>query len=470
MLVTSYDIRAFFDSENIYNVFRELYTSQVKGKLYRLLFQMNKNTRIIIKTPVGDSEARDTGPVITQGGVESAVISSVSIDRGTDVAFAASDDEAEYHGIRLAPFRWMDDILRVGDSVASAQTANENMEDMFEKKSLSFNMTKSQFILIGNKTARKKLRNQLTTTPLKLCSENMQETNMLKYLGDYLTFDLEDSVHQTVTNRVGVAKKAILDIRTVIEDTRANKLGALSLAYELWTQSVSPMLYTNSESWISVSKKTLKILDGLFQDLSQKMWRASSGSPIPSYYWISGCLKSENIILQRKLNFAHHVANLPIDSLARAVFDTQKNCTPNEPNLFAEVEPHLVDIGVNELRDIPKGIWKRKVKKYVMEKQRRELLEDVKKYKKLSHEELSTERFEQKSFLRTLSLENARMRCKIFSGIIPTVRTQFSRKYTPRSLTCPGCTSPNATPPPHDSNRHRTHLSIYYLYVMPIMI
>ena len=55
---------------------------------------------------------------------------------------------------------------------------------------------------------------------------------MLKYLGDYLTFDLEDSVHQTVTKRIGVAKKTILDIRTVIEDTSANKLGALSLAYE----------------------------------------------------------------------------------------------------------------------------------------------------------------------------------------------------------------------------------------------
>jgi len=38
-------------------------------------------------------------------------------------------------------------------------------------------------------------------------------------------------------------------------------------------------------------------------------------------------------------------------------------------------------------------IWKRKVKKYVMEKRRRELLEDVKKYKKLSHDEISTERF-----------------------------------------------------------------------------
>ena len=216
------------------------------------------------------------------------------------------------------------------------------------------------------------------------------------------------------------------------------------------------MLYTNSESWVSVSKKTLKILDGLFQEFSQKMWRASSGSPIPSYYWISGTLKSENIILQWKLNFAHHIANLPSDSLARAVYEIQKNGVANEANLFKEVEPHLRDIGVSDLADISKGIWKRRVMKYVREKQRRELLEEVKNYKKLKHEELCKEKFEEKSFLKTLSLENARMRCKVFSGVIPTVRTQFSRKYSPRSLSCPACTASDTAPPTHEPTRHST--------------
>ena len=50
----------------------------------------------------------------------------------------------------------MDDILRVGESVASAQYANTLMEDLFEQKSLSFNLSKSKFIVMGNKKARKK--------------------------------------------------------------------------------------------------------------------------------------------------------------------------------------------------------------------------------------------------------------------------------------------------------------------------
>ena len=78
LLLTGYDISTFFDSEDIYDVFSEIYASQVKGKDYRLLFEMNRNTRIRIKTPVGDSQWSDTGPNLTQGSVEAAVLSILS--------------------------------------------------------------------------------------------------------------------------------------------------------------------------------------------------------------------------------------------------------------------------------------------------------------------------------------------------------------------------------------------------------
>ena len=125
---------------------------------------------------------------------------------------------------------------------------------------------------------------------------------------------------------------------------------------------MTPMVYANSESWISVSKKTLRVLGDLFKEFSQKMWRVCSGSPIPNYFWVSGCLRSSNFILQKKLNFAHHVANLSPDSLGRIFFDIQKNDRSEEPNLYKEVEEHIREIGVEDLKDVSKGIWKRRVK------------------------------------------------------------------------------------------------------------
>ena len=52
----------------------------------------------------------------------------------------------------------------------------------------------------------------------------MLEMKALKYLGDYLTESLDDSVHQTVLKRVGIVKHTIVEIRAVIEDSRAHRL------------------------------------------------------------------------------------------------------------------------------------------------------------------------------------------------------------------------------------------------------
>ena len=63
----------------------------------------------------------------------------------------------QYFGYQLAPLRYVDDILRMGETLDSAQKANILMEDLFEQKSLSFNLKKSQFLIMGNKNSKKKI-------------------------------------------------------------------------------------------------------------------------------------------------------------------------------------------------------------------------------------------------------------------------------------------------------------------------
>ena len=58
----------------------------------------------------------------------------------------------------------------------------------------------------------------------------MKEVKVFKYLGDYLSFSLGGSVHQPVIKVAAVAKIAIYKITTIIEDTRADSIGAFNLA------------------------------------------------------------------------------------------------------------------------------------------------------------------------------------------------------------------------------------------------
>ena len=158
MFFTTYDLSKFFDFESIFDVQFELYRSNIRGKIYRLLYELNRNVRITVQTPVGPTESKDIGPAVTQGGIDAPISSANNMANGVEEAFKDSKNEAKYKELALAPLVFLDDVGRMGDDRESAQEANNRMECMVESKQLSINLEKSCFMIFGNKKARKKQR------------------------------------------------------------------------------------------------------------------------------------------------------------------------------------------------------------------------------------------------------------------------------------------------------------------------
>ena len=46
VIVTMWDLKSFFDTENLIDCMSEIYNSQIKGKIYRLLYKLNENTTV----------------------------------------------------------------------------------------------------------------------------------------------------------------------------------------------------------------------------------------------------------------------------------------------------------------------------------------------------------------------------------------------------------------------------------------
>ena len=145
---------------------------------------------------------------------------------------------------------------------------------------------------------------------------------------------------------------------------------------------------------MDISRKTLKMLSDLFLLFFRTIFQIGSGCLIFNFYWQTRSLKVQYIILQRKMNFFHHLSNLPQNALARNVLDLM---VENDlPGLVREIEEHITKLNVTDIRQISKGEWKRKVSLYVTNLTKRELLEDAKRYKKINHDELAKEPFERK--------------------------------------------------------------------------
>ena len=74
MILSGYDIKTYFESENIFDCMRELYESKVRGKVYRLIYEMNKQIKVKVKTPLEESDSKEAGSGPSQGNVDANCI------------------------------------------------------------------------------------------------------------------------------------------------------------------------------------------------------------------------------------------------------------------------------------------------------------------------------------------------------------------------------------------------------------
>ena len=290
IILTAFDISKFFDSECLVDVMNELFKNEIHGKIYRLLYSMNKSCKIQVHTPVGVSETADTGETLAQGSIEAAIASAVSLDNGgVRDFFDNSEHKVHYQDLPLAPLLYQDDIARLSLSVQSAQFGNDALRSVAESKLLNFNVDKSGFVIFGSKQRRLEILNELDVKPLELCGMKMKQISSVKYLGDFLSErGLSDSVHVTVSKRKGLVTRAIYDIKSVINDCRAHVTGKLKSGIDLWESSVIPMLLYNAETWQDINKTTLEQLEKLQVIFLRSLFSVGSGCPLPLLYSQTG--------------------------------------------------------------------------------------------------------------------------------------------------------------------------------------
>ena len=113
-------------------------------------------------------------------------------------------------------------------------------------------------IIAGGRKEREKLKAELKESPLTLYQKEVKMVDSEKYLGVQIAATVSDSITKTVDKRAGLALKASYEIRTVVEDYRAPKSGAIKIGLDLWESSVIPMLLYGSEVWSNIPKKVIK--------------------------------------------------------------------------------------------------------------------------------------------------------------------------------------------------------------------
>ena len=123
----------------------------------------------------------------------------------------------------------------------------------------------------------------VNTDCLLQCGENMKIDKSEKYLGDYLSHTLEESIEVTIAKRKGLVTKSIYDIRAVVDDYRSGVVGGITAGLDIWNLAVMPFLTANSDCWVNLTNKSLQNLNSIQNTFFRSLFAIGAGCPIPIF-------------------------------------------------------------------------------------------------------------------------------------------------------------------------------------------
>ena len=85
-------------------------------------------------------------------------------------------------------------------------------------------MKKSSIFILGAKKKRKELEEDFRKNPPLLYGQPMKLEKQGTYLGDDVGVSVSESVTLTINKRIGLVIKGIFEIKSVVEDSRSQRI------------------------------------------------------------------------------------------------------------------------------------------------------------------------------------------------------------------------------------------------------
>ena len=121
LIIQTWDISRYFDRHHLLEAQEWLADCKVPGKCSRLMWNLNKNTTVKVKTAAGVSDTAITKENLGQGSRSAGLVCSMSLSKSTDKYFDGSKHEVSYGSVVLAPLLFQDDALRMTTTVEGAR-------------------------------------------------------------------------------------------------------------------------------------------------------------------------------------------------------------------------------------------------------------------------------------------------------------------------------------------------------------
>ena len=428
-----YDMAKFFDKESLLDCMTTLNKSaKVDHKSYRIWYNLNANTRITVKTSVGDSAEKSLVDSIGQGSAGAALVSSLNIGCAIEKTFKYIYT-ARIGTQRLNSLVFQDDISKMNDNVEQAREGTKKIDTTLRKKLLSANYDKSRYLIIGDNRFRKKTLKKLEKNPIMMGGIIIKHSQKEKYLGDIIhEKGCKESIQETINERIRKLISKSEEIIQLADTPMMSGFGHSKVAFNLFEAQIIPCLLHNAESWIGITNKQIKQLQE-FQDIFvRKVLRIAPSTTKALINWDIGLQSMKWRIASKKLQFVRKIMLKDNSNITKNVLINEM--IENIQGLAHECMSFTHSMGMENIMLYQYS--KKDIKEAIKEEIKKEYLTEMQKKEKVS-DRLSDDP-EENSYINSMSLSKVRVWIRYRARAIAGIKGNFRKSHV-NNMGCRFC-------------------------------
>ena len=143
MDIQIYDYKQCFDSLWIQECLNDLYSAGLNDDKFALLYELNKNSKVSISTPVGITERRDVEEILQQGGVWAGLLCSNELDTiGKEELNSGENLYIYKESVPIPSLALVDDLFKISKCGSESSQSNASINAKVEMKNLKFAIDK----------------------------------------------------------------------------------------------------------------------------------------------------------------------------------------------------------------------------------------------------------------------------------------------------------------------------------------
>ena len=336
----------------------------LKGKTWRILYELNKNLCATIKTRYGPTREVEMEIGGKQGSRLTGRLFSKLMDTLAEEVHELGEGLQISLELIIGVLLWVDDVVSCVEGMEKQKNMLKIIDNFTKKNKLKWGKEKCKVMKIGKRTQQ---------TEWNLGEIKIENCDSYKYLGDIISNNgknmknIEDRKFKLIASTISINTIAASEVLSRLETP---------ILLDLHDKINIPKLLTNSEAWVlqigeqkELERAEIQSLKSLF-DLPQK-------TPIPAIVYTLGALFTNIRVDKKQLIYLHRLLNKNSSHWALKTLYALKDLNLGWYKRIVEtLKRYQRSEDFDQIKVTPFGMWKSIVTEVTEQKNKEKLIEE----------------------------------------------------------------------------------------------